>query len=146
MNTQACYRKLKSYKYQLMEDFEYETGFEIVEAIDTEFIKMSQNGDMTVNKYYAWDGASGPTIDTPNSMRASLVHDALYQLMRMSKLPQKFVKPADKLFRKILIEDGMSEFRAGGWYNALRIFKGKHAKPSPEQEDEIICEGNPTNP
>ena len=27
---------------------------------------------------YAWDGPSGPTIDTPDAMPASLVHDGLY--------------------------------------------------------------------
>ena len=45
---------------------------------------------MIVEKDYAWDGPSGPTIDTSNSMRASLVHDVLYQAMREEGLAYEF--------------------------------------------------------
>jgi hypothetical protein len=60
-----------------------------------------------ISKGYAWDGPSGPTIDTGNFMRGSLIHDALYQLMRTGNLPTSFRERADLLLRKTCIDDGM---------------------------------------
>lgn len=138
METKACYRKLNKYKYQLVKEFKYGTG--ILEFdIDLPFIKLDTKGNLTILSNYAWDGASGPTIDTINSMRASLVHDALYQLLRMKKLPQELVIIADKLFKKILIIDGMSSFRAGYWYRGLRFANGSAAKPETQEPLESIC-------
>ncbi len=132
MHTKTHYRKLKGYKYQLVEEFKYQTnivGFEI----DDPYIKLDENGLLVVSKRYAWDGASGPTIDTLNSMRASLVHDALYQLLRMELLPQDQVIVADQLFKDILIADGMSPFRAWYWYQGLRLANGSAAKPGTQK-------------
>ena len=48
-------------------------------------------------------------------MRGPLVHDALYQLMRLEELDYKTDrKYADQLLKKICRGDGMSAFRA--WY------------------------------
>lgn len=130
MNATAFYRELKKYKYQLCEDFMYLTnikGFEV----DLEYLKLDVDGALTIMKYYAWDGASGPTLDSPASMRASLVHDALYQLMRLEKVTQDQVIVADKLFRKMLLDDGMGAFRAWYWYTGLRLANGKAARPKP---------------
>ena len=76
---------------------------------------------------YAWDGASGPTIDTQDTARGSLVHDALYQLIRTYKL-HEMRDEADKEFRHILLTDGVPKWRAELWYNAVKHFGGKHAK------------------
>ena len=141
MDTPACYRKLKSYKYQLMEEFHYRTDFELDEDVEIEFVKLGKEGLLTIAKYYSWDGASGPTYDSLNSMRASLVHDALYQLMRKKKLSQDYVLPVDQLFKKMLVKDGMSSFRAWYWYQGLRLAAGKHAQPHNDKEDKIICVG-----
>ncbi|NQY10921.1 MAG: DUF1353 domain-containing protein [Flavobacteriales bacterium] len=62
--------------------------------------------------------------NTLNYKRASLVHDVLYQLLRMEELPQSLVIPVDKLFQKILTEDGMSRLRAWSWHTGLRWAKG----------------------
>ncbi len=135
--TTASYRELKRYKYQLMEDFIYVTeirGFEV----NLELIKLDADGNLTIIKYYAWDGASGPTRDSSCSMRASLVHDAFYQLMRMGIVSQDQVVPVDKLFRKILLKDGMGSFRAWYWYKGLRLANGKAAKPEPFKDPKIF--------
>ena len=77
---------------------------------------------MSIKKGYAWDGPSGPTIDSFNFMRGSLVHDALYQLMRNDLLDRKIHKvPADKLLQKMCLEDGMSRLRAWTVYQALQV-------------------------
>ena len=77
---------------------------------------------------YAWDGPSGPTIDTENSLRASLVHDALYQAIRAGGLPFSARRHADRVFRNLLCEDGMSWLRRWVWYFAVRLFGGRYAR------------------
>jgi hypothetical protein len=69
---------------------------------------------------YAWDGPSGPTWDTDTFMRGSLVHDAMYQLMRLGCMDRVHRCYADELLRDICIEDGMWSFRAWYVYKAVR--------------------------
>lgn len=78
---------------------------------------------------YAWDGPSGPTLDTPSFMRGSLVHDVLYQLMRERQIPRSFRRDADQILVDICKQDGMSWIRRRWVYAAVRLFGGKFAKP-----------------
>ncbi len=118
----ACYRNLRPYKYQLMKTYQCLIPFIGSEFnINTPFVHINEVGlqkgsqDLiTIKEGYCWDGPSGPTIDTLNFMRGSLVHDALYQLMRMGELPSSCREKADDLLRHMCIVDGMSQFRA--WY------------------------------
>lgn len=109
------------YKYQLYKN--YRTKIDILgHNIHTKYIIL-ENGKLLIKKGYCWDGASGPTIDTKNSMRASLVHDALYQLCRMCYLDStEYKNKIDKIFYNICIEDGMLRFRAWLWYIGVRKF------------------------
>ena len=107
------------YKYQLYETYSIQTDITPLSGIKTAFIRLTADGILTINSGYAWDGPSGPTIDTLNSMRASLVHDALYQLHREQRLEHQRRK-SDRLFYKILKEDGMWKFRAKIWYRSVR--------------------------
>ena len=69
-------------------------------------------------------------------MRGSLVHDALYQLMREGLLKTRtHRKEADLIFKRICIEDGVSNLRASAYYKALRKF-GKPAA-SPQNKKDI---------
>ena len=135
---QACYRKLKRYKYQLIEPYILKTGIRGYTA-ETLYLKIGDNGVFEIKKGYAWDGPSGPTFDTINFMRGSLVHDALYQLIRLEKLPYSYKKYADLLLLKICLEDGMSNFRANYVYQSVKVFGGRAAKPGSEKPDKIIC-------
>jgi len=119
----------KGYKYQLANDLKIETGITSRFFIDTHFIEMEPKGDLLIKKDYCWDGPSGPTIDTDNFMRGSLVHDALYQLMRNGELPIDCRDQADQLLRKICQEDGMSWMRAWWVYRALYRFGESSALP-----------------
>lgn len=138
MNTKACYKKLHRYKYQLKEKFEYQTAF-LGYSIDTKFIKVNEQGVLIIEEYYAWDGPSGPTKDTLNSMRGSLVHDALYQLLREEELSQELLIPIDKLFIEILKIDGMGKFRRWYWYRGLRLANGSAGKPGSIPDLKTIC-------
>ncbi len=127
------YRKLGSYKYQLMEEYGFETEWVLPRAVETggKWVIMSKTGRLTVKKGYAWDGPSGPTIDTKNFMRGSLVHDALYQLMGHGFLSESWRKKADELLRNICREDGMTWIRAQWVYQSVRTFGGIAIKPNP---------------
>ncbi len=136
----ACYRKLKKYKYQLMLDYRIQTDAAPVDGVDTSFLSLTPTGKLTIKKGYAWDGPSGPTIDTPAFMRASLVHDALYQLMRLDYLDYRADrKYADDLLKRMCREDGMAGFRAWYVHKALRWFGEKNARPTESSPVSIIC-------
>ena len=137
--TKACYRKLKNYKYQLMKD--YPINIDIKgKSIPKGFITLTTKGKLTIKNRYAWDGPSGPTFDTKSFMRGSLVHDALYQLMRERSLDhKKHRKYADDLLWEICRKDGMSKLRAILVYKAVRKFGGKSARPPKKKRDKIIC-------
>lgn len=109
------------YKHQLFEDYRLNVGIIPPKyPIDTPFIKLDMQGNLTIKAGYAWDGASGPTFDTPTCKRGSLVHDALYQLMREEQISLTNRQKADQLLRDICIEDGMWKWRARCWYIAVQ--------------------------
>ena len=124
------YRELTSYKYQLKEDYTETIGIHPEQDIDTSYLSLTIEGIITVKEFYAWDGPSGPTIDTKTFLRASLVHDALYQMMRENMLDYQTVRrQADDLLKKMCLEDGMFRFRAWYAHLALRLFGEKNARP-----------------
>jgi hypothetical protein len=98
-------------------------------------------GVLTIKERYAWDGPSG-IPDSADLMLPSLVHDALYQLMRGEAISKSYQKMADKLFKKMykseairllrekrkptLIDRLMINIWANTIYKAVRTF-GKGA-------------------
>ena len=131
-DSKICYRSLHRYKYQLVEPYTHDTGIQGHQGeTQFEYVVLEESGTITFKKGYAWDGPSGPTIDSKNFMRSSLVHDGFYQLIREKILPYTFRKTADELIRKICRQDGMSAIRAWWVYHGLRIAGGPSAKPKP---------------
>lgn len=130
------YYKKVLYKYQLAERF-----VDIIDIkgydIKTDFISLNPQGVLIAEKNYAWDGPSGPTIDTPNSIRGSLVHDILYQLIELQLIAEINKKYGDKLLRAYCRKDGMSWVRAWYWYWTVKKFGGTHINS--EVVDEVIC-------
>ena len=115
--------KYKSgYKYQLVEECYKKVEIFPDEDIRTTHLTLYQGGYLRIKEGYCWDGPSGPAIDTKNFMCGSLVHDALYQLMRQGLIPQKWREQADKELRKVCLKDGMSKVRAWWVYYAVRTF------------------------
>lgn len=99
------------YDYVLVGDYSVALPFAPAAFIYTDFIRFDTDGVLYIRNGYAWDGPSGPTIDTPDFMRGSLVHDALYQLLREDHLPREFRDQADDVLVQICEEDGMPGFR-----------------------------------
>lgn len=133
------YRKLNKYKYQLMENYYYKTDITLDDDTGVpDFVTLRKGGQLEIYKGYAWDGPSGPTIDTKDFMRGSLVHDALYQLISEEKLERRYKEYADRLLHDICIQDGMSKFRAWYVYWAVKLF-GK-ARKNPDNTSSIIIE------
>ena len=129
------YRKLRKYKYQLISD--YTTTIPLKKNAGIDYVILNETGTILIKQKYAWDGPSGPTIDTKNFMRGSLVHDALYQLIREGKLNDKEDrKVADQILRDICREDGMSSIRAAIVYRGVRWF-GKSSAKYDDTEDKI---------
>ena len=118
----------KGYKYRLVRDLVVATRIRPDEVIRTDYITLTVTGLLRLEAGYASDGPSGPTIDTPSFMRGAFVHDALYQLMRMGLLDQKWREPSDRELTRICIDDGMWYIRAGWVYWGLQLAGGKHAK------------------
>lgn len=117
-------RYLSGYKYQLVENYTFYTGFKNDRNITHSFIQLEFEGYLHIRKGYAWDGPSGPTIDTKNFMRGSLIHDALYQLLREHRNPGFTRKQADEILKIVCLEDGMSKLRAWWVYQGVRNFGG----------------------
>ncbi len=109
------------YKYQLVDEYQVEISITPEKNIQTNYIDLTTEGLLTIKNGYAWDGPSGPTIDTPNFMRGSLVHDALYQLMRNKLIDkEKWRKKADGDLKRMCVENGMSRIRAWWVHKAVR--------------------------
>ncbi|MDE0028552.1 MAG: hypothetical protein OXU42_03995 [Deltaproteobacteria bacterium] len=83
-------------------------------------------GHLTVYPDYAWDGVTyGP--DVPCAMEASLVHDALYQIIREKmRLPKeseaRLMECADRHLY-CWVKDNCSSWLASTMYNAVRGYQ-----------------------
>lgn len=117
------------YKYQLASDYTMKTPIEPDDTVFTEFILLNEDGMLQIKSGYAWDGPSGPTWDTDNTMVPSLFHDVIYQLLRKKLLPTWYRKKADDYMNKLLEERGMFWLRRLIWKSGLKFAQGKAALP-----------------
>ncbi len=120
------------FKYQLFETYSVNVGIFPEKMIHCDYIRLTKSGLLIIRKGYAWDGPSGPTYDSTDSMRGSLVHDALYQLMRLGLLPESSRAKADKILHDICTEDGMIPVRADLWEEAVKLFAAGAARTGTE--------------
>jgi len=132
------YRNTSGYKYELLKGYSHEVGIFPDNDIFTRYVSLLKTGALIVSERYAWDGPSGPTWDTKSSLRASLVHDALYQLMASGRLSRDHRQRADELLRDIALEDGLWRLRAWAWYYMVRAFGGSHTEIKESVEDLIL--------
>ncbi|MCY4128226.1 MAG: DUF1353 domain-containing protein [Gammaproteobacteria bacterium] len=132
-NHGVTYEKIWRYKLEddFHLDFEKEFGLSLhtKSEINGKFYTISDR-ELSAKQGYAWDGASGPVVQTKNSVRATLVHDIMCQAMAMNDLfrTRRNRKIADRIFLLILKQDGMAWLRRQVWYRAVRTFGGKRTK------------------
>lgn len=125
------------YKYQLVEGVVTQLSFKPPKDIHESYIHFTTDGKLFINKGYAWDGPSGPTIDTNTFMRGSLIHDALYQLMRDGLLDHDtYREKSDQALHDLCIEDGMCSLRAWWVLRGVRDFG--HPSADPRYQKEIL--------
>lgn len=125
------------YKYRLTRHYVYESEIAATINFAQKDIVKATGGYLNVvgtkliiGEGYAWDGPSGPSIDTKDFMRGSLVHDALYQLLREGVIDHEreaFRKWSDAELYNICVEDGMPRWRAWYVWLAVRLFGGPAA-------------------
>ena len=131
MNIPLCFEVIDDdrYKYRLAKGYIQQVDIAIDLSIFTAYIGLDSSGVLDLREGYVWDGPSGPAIDTASFLRASLVHDALYQLMREGELSISYRKQADQIMRQIALDDRMPPWRARYAYRAVRWFAGRAALP-----------------
>ena len=129
------YSKYK-YKFKVEENFSIELPFKIPDFVHP--YASLKDGILSVKRSYAWAGASGPVINTRDTLVASLVHDVLYQAMRLNliKPSKENRKIADKNFFEILKMNGVNSIRRKVWYFAVRLF-GKKSTIKIQDNDKI---------
>ena len=118
----------EGYDYQLVEDEITQTrvhGFDIT----TDWIRLTPNGVLTRKKGYAWDGATW-FPDIKSIFRASLVHDALYQLLREELLPQSMRIEADRELIAVANRKGMWKITQKAVWVTVRSLGASAASPS----------------
>lgn len=127
------YYKKGAHSYLLAESWWVKTPIVNQAAEIPKYARLLEHGTLEIFAGYWWDGPSGPAFDTKDFMRASLAHDALYQMLRNGKLHESVRKQADRLMYDLCREDGMSSVRAWWCLQGVRKFAGYAAKYKPDQ-------------
>jgi hypothetical protein len=99
---------------------------------------MNNEGGLTLYPGLCWDGASGPTFNSLDSMSPSAVHDAHYRAGRQHKLGPDMRDEVDALFYRMLLQGGMYRWRARLWYRGVRLGAGFAYSGKP---DDLITVG-----
>ncbi len=133
------YYKISQYKYELAADFKIQINIFPDKDIVHKYFTLLKDGSLAIKAGYKCDGPSGPTIDTPDFMIGSFVHDVLYQCMRLGFLDYKVYRLlADKELYRICRLCGMPWWRASYVYNAVRWFAEECAKPKEDDSEKLF--------
>lgn len=128
------YKELRGYKYQTTQNTYFLTPLRPTQDIHTEYISLFRDGTLLVKSNYCWDGPSGPTVDGKTNLRASLGHDALYQLMRANLLSIAYKDIVDEFYIQVCAEDGMCAMRRWIDLQGLRLFGKNSCEPTLDKE------------
>jgi hypothetical protein len=125
----------EGFEFVLAEDYTIFTGICPPKSFVCKWAILSINGWLTILHDYPWNGANKPGYNTKGTMRGSLVHDVLYELIRLVRMGvikidwteemlAEWKVKADDLLHDILVEDGMVHFMAEVWEEAVENFGG----------------------
>lgn len=96
------------YRHLLVEPYEQyvaSAGIFPLNPGGNEFVQLAIDGRLTIQRWYAWDGASGPAINDKAFVRPSLVHDAGCQLWELGVIDKAGRAAFDKLLGAMLRAD-----------------------------------------
>lgn len=113
---------MKGFKYQMVDSFHVDIDIHPPVAIRTDFATLSTHGLLILKKGCASDGPSGPTIDTPETIKGAFVHDELCKMIRYGLLDRSFKEQVDAAAYKVWIASGMHKERADLWMDILKQF------------------------
>jgi len=100
------------YKYVLYKDTTFQLSFAPEKTIRYEHITFHADNELEIKKGFPWDGMSGGVPDTDRNMQGSVVHDALYKLIRQGLLPMRYRHLADAELEIICVDDRVWEWVA----------------------------------
>ena len=140
-NPEIKYVELGDYLYKLKNSIKMDVNLpNIVQDKDSlayRYITLTEDGELRVYHDYCWNGSSVPGKKIWkrfgwNSDKyckvASLVHDALCQLIRLGYLSMSYKEVVDELYRKMCIAGGMGKKQANIRYWFLRKFGDRYVK------------------
>lgn len=139
----VMFRAVPRWRYQTRTPVYTDVGI-VGQYLSTEYLILQNDGELVVcgtktamGAGYAWDGPSVPLcwlIPTWLHRRlfrryliASLVHDAIYQLMRSGDVPIRHRKVADQAYLRVARRDGAGLIVSAIHYYAIRLFGGMFA-------------------
>ena len=110
----------KKYHFILVKDFQI-TLPKDVGQFETDFFKV-HNFELTLKAGYSWNIEGLALFEAENLVLSSLVHNALYQLLKSRSIGMRFRKMSDKIFLKLAKESRVNFFRRRFIYRFYRIF------------------------
>lgn len=137
MERDKCLYFSSGYKYQVRKDYHIKLDIIPFAPISLDHVNMQMDGSLIIKEGYAWNGASGPTWDSLSSMIGSLVHDVIYQLIRLGLIDPGYKEYGDKILHDCCTEDGMMGIRADYWRWAVLTFGKGSCRPSSEPKIEV---------
>jgi len=128
------FERVNKYRFRLAKDFVfYQNRIVPEEMVSHQYFALLPDGRLKIEAGYAWDGASGIVLSQESVLRASLVHDVCYQMMRLGLIDQSNRKAADKLFYDLSIYDQVPVWVAKIYYSVLRAFGAPFAAKGSEK-------------
>lgn len=119
-----------AYRFHLKADYSIDTPVRPEAAIHTNYLTLEAGGRLTIRAGYAWDGPCVPGVDTESFVRAALVHDALFQLIRAMRLEDIHREAIDALLKEICLEDGVGRLKSWYIHQMVRHFSLPFSDPA----------------
>ena len=91
------------FKYRLLMDIANQVdflGLKLKEDIHNDYCSLFTDGLIIGRKLYAYDGASGPTKDTKDTMHGALDHDIFWQLIEEGFLGEEWREVSNAHLKK----------------------------------------------
>lgn len=129
----------------------YKRGFKFVSVdIETAFVgifppksiyfqwgTLSENGFLTVEAGYPWNGMSGIPMNIPSSIKGVFFHDVIYRMIRLGLIGIEWKAQGDNVIRDFCIRDGMLKILANTIHAAVEKFG---LSSTTIQEEPVIME------